>query len=226
MALNDPPATPLGFAALPGPLRARIEAELAPGERLLWAAQPDPKRPRGARRSRASTWVWAMGWTALALICLPGSLVASSHLGTRYEALGVLGVVLGAPAAVAAFLVFVHLVADRTKNGPIEARLLGELYALTDRRALIWQPVENARAVSLHQYPRGDVLPKDIERIEYPDGSGDLRFGGHFQAIGFLGVAEVRRVDSLFRQTLVAPPSVAPPQIATSLNLDDYEEPF
>src|SRR5205823_3679138 len=47
-------------------------------------------------------------------------------------------------------------------------------YALTDRRALLFEAGVFGRKVSVHSY--GPERLKAIERVDYPDGTGDLVF--------------------------------------------------
>lgn len=54
-------------------------------------------------------------------------------------------------------------------------RIRGELYALTDRRAIIWRPPPRSGAVEVFSLPRGTL--KGVPSREYPDGSGDVIIG-------------------------------------------------
>ena len=218
--MSDPPDAPLGFAALPGPLRARVEAELSPGERLLWAAQPNPNRPGGPIRSRSKSLVWSLAWTALGVFWLLLSFRQASRIDVPPNPLWIVGIVFGAIASVVSFFFWAGMVAGRVESGPARDREGQELYALSDRRALIWQPVVGSSGVTVRQYPRGSIRHTSIERLEYPDGSGDLLFGTGYPQPGFRGVAEVRRLDDLVRHVLIDP-SLPPPA-----HDEDYEEPF
>jgi hypothetical protein len=81
-------------------------------------------------------------------------------------------------------------------------------YALTNRRAIIWIPQKGSKAVEVHSFARGSI--KGIHRLEYPDGSGSVRFNYPTEdyygpATGFDSVADVRFVEDLTRRTLVDP---------------------
>ncbi len=221
--MTDLPDLPLGFAALPEPLRARIEAELAPGERLLWASQPDPKRPRGPKRSWASVGVWLVGWIVLGLCSLLGLFMLSERFRSGFGFL----VVIFYVSASATLLISTHLIATAVKEGPWYSQPALELYAVTERRALIWGPVGRSGAVTVQQFPAGSIRAETLERLEYPDGSGSLTFRPESYQSGqsaFWGVANVRAVDELVRRVLIK----HQPPLNTNVNFDpdNSEEPF
>jgi len=221
--MHDPSDPPLGFATLPEPLRARIEAELAPGERLLWAAQPGPKRSNEAVRSRWVGWVRAGGSAAVAVTSFFGSIHLIKTLELFFE---LLAVVLMFVAVVAGVFAFFSLIQVLEQNDSSEVERLHSprgAYALTDRRALIWLPVADSEAMGLNQYPPGSIKPAEMRRIEYADGSGDLLFQSHQGGPGFLGVAEVHHVDELVRDVLMIPRLT---RAETSFAPDETEEPF
>jgi len=91
------------------------------------------------------------------------------------------------------------------------ARTGGTLYALTDRRAIIWVPEDRRGTVAVHSFRPGQV--GRVHRIERPDGSGDVIFalsrdvGYPFTPEGFKGIAGVRRVEEQVRRTLVPEPA-------------------
>ncbi len=222
--MNEAPGLALGSEPLPEPLRARIEAELAPGEQLLWASRPDPSRPRGPRRSKGSTWVWLAGWVTLGLLSL---LIMMALAGTRFESFNGFLMLVLTVAGVTSILMATHLIAGYVKDGSWRRRAGVEMYALTDRRALIWTPAERSTAVLVQQHLPGTIRPDQIERIEYPDGLGNLTWKpGSYQSgqDGFFGVAEIRRVDELVRRVLLKP--VPAQTLHDTFDPDDPEEPF
>ena len=202
--MNDPTADALGFAALPEELRARIRTELASDERLLWAAQPDPKRPRGPRRAKVASLVWVVGWLLLAVGCVLGILASSN---TRFEGAQILLAIVVAGATVIGFLVGVAWLATLIREGPAHRRLNRSLYALTDQRALIWSPADRSATVTVRQFRRGSIRSKQVHRVENPDGSGDIVFvhRDYSEEQGFYGVADIRNLEVLFRQTILLP---------------------
>jgi len=101
----------------------------------------------------------------------------------------------------------------------------GTLYALTDRRAIIWLPEPRLGAVKVYTVTRGSL--EGVHRLEFSDGSGDLlfRLKGHRPEVeswgptAFEGIAEVRRVEEQVRRTLV----VSPPGVSNSDGRPDQE---
>ena len=221
--MTDRPATPLGFATLSEPLRARIEAELAPGERLLWASQPDPNRPRGPRRARNSAWIWLAGWVVFGLAALMGMFVLPAQFKAGFGALVAALIASGGGVS----LLVTYLLSAATFEGSWRCRAKFELYALTDRRALLWSPAVDANAIAVRQIDPGAIRAATVERVEYPDGLGNLIFqcgSDDSDRDGFFGVADVRRVDELIRRVLV--PAISSPRLTSPFDPDDFEEPF
>ena len=111
-----------------------------------------------------------------------------------------------------AFFFPIFFVGNFFTKGNERRKLAGQVYALTDRRAVIWVPAERS-AVAVHTFQRGAIDGKALHRVQYPDGSGDVLFQGHYYAgvAGFLGIAEVRRVEELVRRFLVDPNRKADP---------------
>jgi hypothetical protein len=62
---------------------------------------------------------------------------------------------LGLASFVAAFFIALGTVAGVTNRRKERATREGTLYALTDRRAIIWVPDRSRGAVSVHSIPRG-----------------------------------------------------------------------
>ena len=85
-------------------------------------------------------------------------------------------------------------------------RVAGRLYALTDSRAIIWEPLPKTDAVTVHTFPKGTIRGEHVRRLQFPDGSGDILFRNAYEVPkGFFGVADVRRVEELIRRFLLAP---------------------
>jgi hypothetical protein len=191
--------------ALPDWLASRLNAELRPGETLVWTGRPVPAlAARGA-------WIF--------------SLVG----GVMLIPMVVMAVVIGAIVAVVALLakspcfllvllpfftvllVIVALVA----LVPFLARrhVKNTVYALTNLRAIIWQ--KGPFAFQVRSFAREQLL--EFQRTERPDGTGDLIFEQvpwhdghghqHLRTIGFTSIARVRDVEELIRATLLTPPS-------------------
>jgi len=199
---------------LDGDLRGRVKSELEPGERLLWCGQPTRESPR------SNTWflVWGV-IAALSLLAAVASFAAYSR-DTRPDPAprGDIPPLVGGGLAAFVFSgVITLLLAVAVGHRKSErVKKSGTLYALTDRRAIIWVPETSRGAVAVYTLVRGSVA--NVHRVEYPDGSGDvlLRVRGPqpfdsepWGPAGFEGVAEVRRVEEQVRRTLVE--SLKPP---------------
>ena len=102
------------------------------------------------------------------------------------------------------------------QNPRVGSRYGNTLYAVTDRRAIIWIPMRYLDALEIHSFDRGRVAK--IHRMEYPDGSGDVYFTITGEAVlhnpeepqerlGFKHIPEARRVEELLRRTLLDPPA-------------------
>lgn len=203
----DLPATPIGFAALPAEHRARIEAELTPGERLLWAAQPNPDQARGPKRSRASSWIWLGGWLAVGGFCV-ASVFGFALMG--FDTLVGVPLLVLFVAGLITLLMSSHLVAGFAKEGSWRRRARYSLYVLTDQRVLSWRPEVGTREMEVQQF-LGPCWIDQMSRRENPDGSGDLILDhDHKKYRGIFGVANIRRVDELVRHVLTHPAPKTP----------------
>lgn len=182
--------------------RGRVKSELDPGERLLWAARPAPKPSRVG-----------CGFVVAAVIAAALFLGSGVFLNAYFpqHAVADASLVMASVVsfAVASLILFV-LVSIVTQRRGEWARRAGTLYALTDRRAIIWVPEPKQGAIKVYTLPRGSVT--GIHRVQFPDGSGDVLFdvtgnqlGVYWGFSGFQGVADVRRVEEQVRRTLVDP---------------------
>src|SRR5262249_847642 len=81
-------------------------------------------------------------------------------------------------------------------------------YAVTDRRAVMWIPEPKSDAVRVLSVPGGQI--KNLERVERPDGSGNLEFPWPrhsrqlpWKPYGFEHIPDVRRVEQIVRNNLL-----------------------
>ena len=179
-----PPEDPLAVA----------RAELAPGERLVWADRPDPER---ARRRAWPRLLFGLAFAAFGLFWTSRAMAAGGLLWL----LGLPFVALGGGIALAPWW------------KPRQAR--ATVYAVTDQRILIMQGWPQRRVRS---FGPGDI--DVIARSDRPDGSGDLVFREEVRPrrharsiwqegppyhrfrrrrIGFFGIHYVRRVEAAVR---------------------------
>ncbi len=212
--------TPSSSPALPPEQRRIVDAELTPGEALLWAGQPAPGRM--ARMGIVPMLVgipftaFALFWTAGAggFALLFGGVAHQAGAGA-FAALPLVFPLFGlifVAAGVGMLLspLWLTLKAGRT------------LYAVTDKRVLLWSGgVWGGRTVrSLSPAQLGDrartqgadgggdlVFPRAAALSTYTDtgtdsgGFGYSRTRTQVNQVGFYGIPDVKAVDDLLRQT-------------------------
>jgi hypothetical protein len=161
------------------------QAQLEPGERLLWYGKPDPKRQLvGA----FAIMLFGIPWTAFAVFWT----AAASGLIWGEERIGWLSLfgLFGVP------FVLVGL-GMLTSPYWMYRQAQGTVYMLTNRRAAI---ISGLRSRKIQSFAGPDI--DLIERTERANGKGDVMFAtvaGNKspQRIGFLGIADARRVERL-----------------------------
>ncbi len=186
---------------IPEAISSRVKPELAPGERLVWAVESHRRDVPSDRGLGCGVLVMAVA-VALSGLC---GMAASGMFSRRFpQTEEFLSVVAGASAfvAVVVFVMVLLGLRDRSAN---RAAQRPSVYALTDRRAIVWKPRPDGPGVGVFSFPRGTI--RSVDRVENPDGSGDVLFGPHdfgsHRPTGFTDVAEVRRVEALARRLLL-----------------------
>jgi len=193
---------------VPG-MGAQIQAELAVGERLLWAGRAQ-RRPSLGRRLLPFSLGCFLPAAVLFLLGLVLFMAPPLVKGQGLSDNTVFGV----------FVVFMGVVllgagGTLTVGAVIEdARTRRTCYALTNRRAIVWRPAQGTKGLEVRSFWPADL--NTVYRIDRGDGEGDVVFhevtivvGAKPQTIrqGFLGVRHVRHVEGLLRQTLLPPPA-------------------
>jgi hypothetical protein len=190
---------------LPAPLASRVQAELRSGERLVWTGQPVPTR---FARPAIGLVLFGIPWTAFAVFWI---VMAS---GMMFGGIGLAG--NGFFACFPLFGIPFVLIGIGLLTSPLWMRRKARqtVYALTDRRAIIWAAGWFG-GVEVRSYT-GEGLGKMVRR-DYPDGTGDLVFeevvsvgrdsDGYMRTRrterGFIAIREVREVEELVRRTLL-----------------------
>jgi hypothetical protein len=180
--------------------RARIKAELVPGERLLWASVGRVSDNDGC------------GPVILSVLAL-GCLIASAVLFTYYfrrtapPDANEKNIVIGAVFTGLFGFFFIVTAVNAWLNRKGQGVLPGHLFALTHRRAIIWRP-SHGKATEVISLLPDQVM--NLSRVERADGSGDLRFwAGEVVDTGdsfiwdrpaFTGIKSVRQVEELARR--------------------------
>lgn len=150
-------------APLPSELRMKLDGSLLPGERLLWSAQPDPKKsPRGL-----AIWLFAIPWTAFALFWESQVLRPWFAGGGRHDVFdftfGVVMPLFGLPFVLIGFAMMALPFLSRFRIGYV-------VHALTDRRLLTMRGFRQRTSVKSVFVDR--IGP--IERKTRSDGWGSI----------------------------------------------------
>ena len=206
-----PPRAPV----LPPDVQRRVQDELQPGERLVWAEQPDPRAfARGA-------WVislFGIPFTGFAVfwICMAGGMLWFGNRSPVQEGgwmtlLGCLPL-WGVPVlAIGLGMIGAPLWMRRAARRTV--------YALTDRRAIVWRARPVRREIEVRSFQPAEL--GELTRVERDDGTGDLVFRELVSTsydsdgdrrttrtrIGFIGIDRVREVEDLLRKTLIREPT-------------------
>ncbi|HEX8298697.1 MAG TPA: hypothetical protein VF594_05990 [Rubricoccaceae bacterium] len=172
----------------PADLAAVARDELAPGEMVEWAAQPDARR---VALTGFAVWLFAIPWTAFSLFWTAmASLTVEdwTSLSVAFPLFGVPFIAIG--LAMLSTPWWAWRGARRT------------LYAVTDRRAILFE-ASGLRAITVRSF-RPEAL-RDVRRTERPDGSGSLVFaqtegrdadGDRTRTtVGFANVRDVRAAE-------------------------------
>ncbi len=161
-----------------------LAAELRPGETVLWQSSSDPRR---SFRMGLLIFLFAIPWTAFAVFWMTMASRGSVLFG-----------LFGLPFVLVGCVMFASpwWAARR-------ARRVG--YALTTDRAIILTPGFWS-SVSVRSFSPSDL--GDVERVQRGDGGGDLIFAREYTSgtsesgpqqrrIGFMGIPDVRAVQTL-----------------------------
>jgi len=198
------------------PLQALIKPELKPGERLLWASRPDHPSPTEARMAPPSGLAWGLGIGGFAAASFVVFVLIAR---VAHEGLVTFAIVSCLVAGLMSITTLLGTLAGSGRRRAERRRLAGRLYAITDSRAMIWNPLPGSTAVTVHTFSKGTIRGENLRRLQYPDGSGDVLFQNNSLApAGFFGIADVRHVEDLIREFLVEPaPLLAPEPIYSEL---------
>lgn len=195
---------PYSDSLLDPELEARVQSELAPGEKLLWFGQP---RLRRSMLASIPILLFGIPWTAFSVFWI------ALALGMAGGAKGAGGPVPGGfdicfPLFGLPFVV----VGLGMISAPywIRRAALKTCYAVTDRRAIVWEP----RYGGLRVRSYAPCQLEQLSRTEYKDGSGDLVFEesmtGYpatsravYRRSGFMAIDHVRDVENLIRKNLL-----------------------
>ncbi len=183
--------------------RARIKAELEPGERLLWAASSDPP-PEGFG------WGYLLFGVIAAFLLLLGTTALADAFGRFGRRPPEQSTMVGALAfygftGAIVIALFANLIRSRAQR----RAAANVFYAVTDRRTISWIPDVAAGGVRVRSLPRSQIV--DLMRVERSDGSGTVEFvcsetasRYNFRSNEFKDIADVHRVEQIIRKNLIA----------------------
>ena len=188
---------------LPEDLAARVRGELQAGEVVVWTGRPIPglaARPAMAFSLISGVMLVPMVFVAL---FMAGVVLLMVFL-TKIPCFALFLLPVGLIVLLGFAMVF---------GLPLWTRKMAAqtAYALTNRRAIIWQ--KGPFAMHVQSFTRQQLGA--IQRNERPDGSGDLIFDQtywrdshgqqHARGVGFSSIARVREVEELVRAWLEGP---------------------
>jgi len=200
----------LDSTELPEDLAAVVKPELMPRERLIWAARPDPVRDK-VWLELLGTILCCFGAMAISVLCfavfagaIGGKFGAKlQESDTTFAVLGVFFVILG-------LMGFYAVTVQGVKNLMRGVCTFRAVYALTDRRAIIWWPTHSTDGIGVFTISRS--LVKSVHRVDYPAGGGAVIF--RFVDVlpydaphSFDRVRDVRRVEEYVRQVFLLDPA-------------------
>ena len=197
---------PLTLDDLSPELAQRVASELDRDERLVWVGQP---RPDLYAKSSGCLIVFGVFFTVFALVWMAIPLAISLFAaGVGGEGGGFIALPF---VCFSLFGIPFVLVGLGLMTSPIWMKKLARrcCYALTDRRALLWEPRLFGGA-TVRSFTRAGL--GRIARLENADGSGSLVFHEYVvhgsessttHQQGFMHIDDVQAVERLVRKTLV-----------------------
>ncbi|HKP84987.1 MAG TPA: hypothetical protein VJZ26_02750 [Blastocatellia bacterium] len=175
------------------------QAQLEPGERLLWYGKPDPRR---GLLVTIPLMLFAIPWTGFSLFWMAaasGFAFVESEPGwdSLFALFGVPFVLVGLGLLTSPYWLYK------------KAKLT--VYALTNRRAMI---ITGHATRKIQSFAGGDIGL--IERTERANGRGDVIFATvetkkNSQQVGFMGISDARRVERLLLDVFKKEKEVAEP---------------
>lgn len=206
-----------GKGTLAPELDQRVHSELSSGEHLVWVGQPRPDLYRGQTVFLCIFGVFFAG-IALFILCIALVMsVAFAGFGAAADGGGA-GAGIGCfPLFFCLFTIPFFLIGGYMAAAPLwmPKRIGRTMYALTDRRAVVWEPYWFGSGYTVRSYTREGL--GRMYRVDKSGGAGDLVFEEFYTTNtnsngqmstsrtqrGFMGIDRVREVEELVRLTLM-----------------------
>lgn len=190
---------------IPIELKAMVDRELAPGERILWAGTP---RPVYFTPKSTASFIFGIPWTLFALFWTAG---AAGFRFPDFSSPASLFPLFGVPF----ILIGLGLLASPLME---QRKSRNTVYAVTGRRALI---IEGGRKKTACSFAPDQL--RHIHREERKDGTGNLIMGQdtwtdsdgdkHADPVGFMRIPDPGGVEKMLRDLAgkAEPAGAAPP---------------
>ena len=155
-------------------MESSLGNELLEGEELLWSGRPIEGGKSIASPARVF-WIIGLVYGGIGLLLLLLSLIFSLTISSLFSSGGFLGFLI--PGGVFFLLGVIFLIVGSA------ARFVprSTFYAITNRRVII---VRSGRYLRVISYDARAIM--QVQRLERPDGSGDLLFSGNIT--GYAGM--------------------------------------
>jgi hypothetical protein len=205
-----------GKGTLPPEQEQRVQSELTAGERLVWVGRARPDLYRGQTIFMAIFGAFFGGAALFILVIGLAVTVGFTGFGAA-QGNGWGGLVGCFPLFFCLFTVPFLLIGGYMLTAPIwmPKRIRRILYALSDRRALVWEPGWSRDRYTVRSYTR-EGLGRMV-RVDRAGGAGDLVFEEYYTTStnsdgmsstsrnqrGFMGIDRVRELEELVRLTLM-----------------------
>jgi hypothetical protein len=196
-----------GDTTLPPALDALVQSELSGGERLLWVGQPQPRR---YLLYSIPIMLFGVLWTAFAVFWVVMASVGAFGAAAQGGAPGGVGAVFACFPLCGLPFVLIGLGMLTSPYWMLRAARR-TCYALTDRRAIVWEPRWGS-GYSVRSYGPAELTR--ICRNQNADGSGDLIFEQsvsydsrgrrNVKSQGFFAIERVRDIEELIRRVLLS----------------------
>jgi hypothetical protein len=207
-----------GKGTLPPELDQRVQAELSPGERLIWVGQPRPDLFRGQTIFLSVFGAVFGGFALIFFLVGAGMAAVFASLGGAAAGDAAGGLAGCFPLFFCLFSIPFLLIGGWMLLAPVwmPKRIRRVIYALTDRRTVLWEPNWFGGGYTVRSYTREGL--GRMYRVDKVGAAGDLVFEEYYTTStntsgyttsnrtqrGFLGIDRVREVEELVRLTLMA----------------------